>query len=205
MNKIPEFLNADQPDALDRLSGHNLICPSLEHLERAFDDLKYGRFSAQPVLDFVIPTITDSTLAPSGMHLMDIDVYYAPYELQEANWDEVREEFLEVVIMTLEAYAPGIRESIAKKHLLTPPDMEAVLGLTAGDLYHGQMGLDQLLMMRPVSGYGRYRTPVENLYLCGAGTHPGGGVTGAPGYNAAREVIRDLEKSPTFPQVRSSY
>lgn len=194
LKHLPEFPSANHSDALDRLSGHNLICPSLEYLERAYDDLKYGRFSSHPVLDFVIPTITDSTLAPLGMHLMDVDVYYAPYRLHSGTWEDLREEFLEVVIATLEAYAPGIRESIAKTHLLTPADMEASLGLTSGDIYHGQMGLDQLLMMRPVAGYGRYRTPVENLYLCGAGTHPGGGVTGAPGYNAAREVIRDLRR-----------
>lgn len=196
LNKIPEFLSADQSDALERLSGHNLICPSLEYLEQAYDDLKYGRFSSHPVLDFVIPTITDSTLAPTGMHLMDVDVYYAPYELHNATWDELREEFLETVIGMLETYAPGIRKSIAKTHLLTPADMESELGLTYGDIYHGQMGLDQLLMMRPVAGYGRYRTPVENLYLCGAGTHPGGGVTGAPGYNAAREILGELRRMP---------
>ena len=195
LNKIPEFLSADQSDALDRLSGHNLICPSLEYLEQAFDDIKYGSFSSHPMLDFVIPTIIDSTLAPPGMHLMEVDVYYAPYELHSATWEEKRLDFIEAVIVTLEAYAPGIRESIAKTHLLTPADMEAVLGLTGGDIYHGQMGLDQLLMMRPVAGYGRYRTPVENLYLCGAGTHPGGGVTGAPGYNAAREILGVLKKS----------
>jgi phytoene dehydrogenase-like protein len=194
LNRMPNFPNAGESGNYQKMSGHNLICPGLEYMEQAFDEAKYGRFSSQPVLDFVIPTMTDSTLAPPGMHLMLVDAYYAPYELRDGSWEEMREAFLETVIEMLSAYAPDIRQTIAHQHIMTPIDMESELGLTGGDIYHGQMGLDQLLMMRPAPGCGRYRTSVENLYLCGAGTHPGGGVTGAPGYNAAKEILRDLRK-----------
>lgn len=193
LSRMPKFSGAGETGTYDQMSGHNLVCPSLDYMERAYDQAKYGEFTSRPMLDFVIPTLTDPTLAPPGRHLMLVDAYYAPFELREGSWDTRRETLYEAVIETLEGYAPDIREVIAHRHILTPVDMESELGLTGGDIYHGQMGLDQLLMMRPAAGYGRYRTPVENLYLCGAGTHPGGGVTGAPGYNAAREILKDLQ------------
>ena len=123
---------------------------------------------------------------------MSIDFYYAPYSLKDASWDERRGELIDIVLRSLEAYAPGIGDAILHSQVLTPLDLEHDYGLTRGDIYHGQMGLDQLLFMRPVAGYGCYRTPLEGLYLCGTGTHPGGGVTGASGYNAAREILRDI-------------
>jgi len=125
--------------------------------------------------------------------LMLINIQYAPYHLAEGDWTQQQEALGKAVIEALEAYAPGIRDLIIHSLVLTPLDLEKRFGLPEGCIFHGQMGLDQLLFMRPVPGYGRYRTPIENLFLCGAGTHPGGGVTGAPGYNAAREVIRDLK------------
>jgi len=189
LSGLPSFPGASQAGPGGNLSGHILICPDLDYLERAFDDAKYGRFSSQPLLDIVIPTLSDPALAPPGKHILSIDAYYAPYALQEGGWDEKRGELLDVVLQTLAAYSPGITNLITNTQVITPLDLEREYGLTRGDIYQGQMGLDQILMMRPVPGYGRYRAPVKNLFLCGAGTHPGGGVTGAPGYNAAREIM----------------
>ena len=124
---------------------------------------------------------------------MSVTMQYAPYRLKSGDWDEQKEKLAEVIIKTISQYVPNFGKLILHQHLLTPLDLERDYGLTEGSIFHGQMGLDQILFMRPVPGWGRYRTPVENLYLCGAGTHPGGGVTGAPGYNAAREVLKDLK------------
>jgi phytoene dehydrogenase-like protein len=187
---LPSFRGQD---SVEQLSGHIRICPSLTYLERACDDAKYGRLSAQPMLDMVIPTLTDPTLAPEGGHVMSIRVQYAPYALRGGTWEEQREALGDLVVQTLARYAPGIREVVEHRQVLTPLDLEQRYGLTEGSIFQGQMGLDQLLVMRPVPGWSQYRTPIEGLYLCGAGTHPGGGVTGAPGYNAAREILRDLE------------
>ena len=169
-----------------------MLAPSLEAIERAYDDAKYGRFSRQPLLDVLIPTILDPALAPAGKHLMLINIQYAPYSLQDGDWATQGQELVQAALTTLEAYAPGMRDLILHQHLLTPPDLEKQYGLAGGDIYHGQMGLDQLLFMRPIAGYGQYHMPLENLYLCGAGAHPGGGLTGAPGYNAARQIHRRL-------------
>ncbi|MEJ2597002.1 MAG: NAD(P)/FAD-dependent oxidoreductase [Anaerolineales bacterium] len=175
------------------LSGHVLICPDLEALERAYDDAKYGRISERPCLDLVIPSLLDDSLAPAGQHLMSIDVRYAPYHLREGSWEEQDEVLYERVMGVLEAHAPGIGELVLQRQVLTPLDLERRYGLPEGGIYHGQMGLDQLLFMRPIAGYGQYSTPLENLFLCGAGTHPGGGLSGAPGYNAARKILKHLK------------
>lgn len=200
------------------LGGHTLVSPSLEYLERAYDDAKYGRFSAQPYLDVVIPSVLDSSLAPVGHHVMSITMQYAPYKLRETpsaaagtqgrkskarktvgeeqsgGWDEPQRQALgDKIIDTLAQYAPNLKDLIEYCQVITPLEWERDYGLTEGNINHGEVMLDQLLFMRPVAGYGQYRTPVEGLYLCGAGTHPGGGVTGAPGYNAAREVLRNLK------------
>ncbi len=176
------------------LSGHVIICPTLEYLERAYDDAKYGRYSQQPYLDIVMPSVSDASLAPAGQHVMSITMQYAPYKLREGNWDEQREKLGDHLINTLAAYAPNIKNLILHRQVITPLDWERDYGLTEGGEFHGQMGLDQMLFMRPIAGYGQYRTPIENLYLCGAGTHPGGGVTGAPGHNAAREILKDWKR-----------
>ena len=170
------------PDAAQRLAGHTLVAPIPDYLERASDDAKYGRCSARPHLDIVIPTLHDPSLAPQGRHLASIQIRYAA--------GNTRDTLLSNVLTTLDDYLPGLRDRILDHRLLTPLDLETELGLTGGDEYHGQMGLDQLLFMRPVAGWARYRTPVERLFLCGSGTHPGGGVTGAPGLLAAREILR---------------
>jgi len=192
LSGLPHFKNGSDSEA--HLSGHIIICPSLEYLERAYDDAKYGRYSQKPYLDIVIPTILDSSLAPAGKHIMSITMQYAPYKLRENNWNERREKLGDHIINTLAEYAPNIKDLILHRQVITPLDWERDYSLTEGGEFHGQMGLDQMLFMRPVAGFGQYRTPIENLYLCGAGTHPGGGVTGAPGYNAAREVLKDLKK-----------
>lgn len=189
LSGLPDF-GVQEPEST--LSGHISICPSLEYMERAYDDAKYGQFSQRPVLDAVIPTLMDPGLAPSGQHLMNINIQYAPYHLQGADWDEQGEALAKQVIATLEAYAPDIGELILHQQMLTPLDLERTYGLAEGCIYHGQMAFDQLLFMRPIPGYEQYETPIRNLFLCGAGAHPGGGVTGAPGRNAARKVLRSF-------------
>ena len=180
------------PDAASRLAGHTLIAPTLDYLERAGDDAKYGRISTRPHLDIVIPTLHDPTLAPAGRHVASIQIRYAPYQLRAPSWRDAatRDAVVSGALRILDEFLPGTRDRILDHHVLTPLDLETELGLTHGDEYHGQMGLDQLLFMRPVPGWARYRTPVEGLFLCGSGTHPGGGVTGGPGLLAAREILR---------------
>jgi phytoene dehydrogenase-like protein len=166
------------------------ICPSIDYVERAWDDAKYGRPSESPLLEMTVPTLYDASLAPSGRHIMGIFLQYAPYTLRNATWDDLREPFAERVIAVIEQYAPNIRSIIVDRQVLTPLDLERRFGITGGNIFHGEMSLDQMFVMRPVAGWARYRTPIRNLYLCGSGTHPGGGVMGAPGHNAAREILK---------------
>ncbi|MEW5957379.1 MAG: NAD(P)/FAD-dependent oxidoreductase [Chloroflexota bacterium] len=191
LSGLPRFSGQPAEDG-PYLGGHILISPSLDYLERAYDEAKYGRFSPRPYLDVVIPSVLDPSLAPAGQHVMSITMQYAPYDLRQSNWDEQRAALGDKIIDTLAEVAPGLKDLILHRQVITPLDWEREYGLTAGDIFHGQMGLDQLLFMRPVAGWGRYRTPIKNLYLCGAGAHPGGGVTGAPGYIAARQILKDL-------------
>ncbi len=186
---IPEF--AGSPAGSEHLTGEIIVSPSPEYVERAYDDAKYGRISRDPVLRATIPTILDPDLAPPGHHLMSVTMQYAPYDLREANWSEAAASLETTIMESLCTYAPDLPELVQHKKLITPLELEQHYGLAEGHIYHGQMGLDQLLMMRPIPGWGRYRTPIQNMYLCGAGAHPGGGVTGAPGYNAARQILRD--------------
>ncbi len=199
LSNLPRFTCLEKskiqnPKSKIYLGGHIIINPNLEYLERAYDDAKYGDFSERPYLDAVIPSVLDSSLAPDGQHVMSITMQYAPYHLRNGTWDEQREALGDKVIDTLAEYAPNLKDIILHRQVITPLDWERDYGLTEGGIFHGQMGLDQLLFMRPIAGYGQYRTPIDDLYLCGAGTHPGGGVTGAPGYNAAREVLKDLKR-----------
>jgi phytoene dehydrogenase-like protein len=166
------------------------ICPSIEYVERAWDDAKYGSPSGRPLLELTIPTMYDPTLAPAGKHIMGIFLQYAPYTLRGSTWDELREPFGDRVIALIEQYAPGFRSLIEHRQVLTPLDMERRFGITGGNIFHGEMSLDQMFVMRPVAGWARYRTPLEGLFLCGSGAHPGGGVMGAPGYNCAREMLK---------------
>lgn len=181
------------PDAAERLAGHTVVAPTLDYLERASDDAKYGRASARPHLDMVVPTLHDPALAPAGRHLASIRIRYAPYHLREGGWqdDATRDALLASALDVLDDFLPGMGDRIVDHRLLTPLDLETELGLTGGDEYHGQMGLDQMLFMRPIAGWARYRTPVEGLFLCGSGCHPGGGVTGGPGRLAAGAILRE--------------
>jgi phytoene dehydrogenase-like protein len=193
-NSKLQTLNSEPETQNPKLSGHIIINPSLDYLERAYDDAKYGTFSQQPYLDVVISTLHDASLAPVGQHVMSITMQYAPYHLAGSDWDAQREALGDKIIDTLAQYAPNLKELILHRQVITPLDWERDYGLTEGGIFHGQMALDQLLFMRPMAGFAQYRAPIDNLYLCGVGTHPGGGVTGAPGYNAAREIITDLKK-----------
>ncbi|MEN8374569.1 MAG: NAD(P)/FAD-dependent oxidoreductase [Gemmatimonadota bacterium] len=173
------------------LNGVISIGPSLEYVERAFDAAKYGRVSARPCLEVSIPSLADPTVAPAGKHLMSVVLQYAPYHLREGAWDDTaRARLGDLALATLEEYAPGLSSLVEARHVMTPLDMERTFGLSEGNVNHGEMTLDQLLFMRPVPGASRYRAPIAGLYLCGAGTHPGGGVTGVPGFNAAREILK---------------
>ena len=173
------------------VAAHLRVCPSLEYLEKAYDDAKYGKLSSHPFLDVLIPSLLDPELAGPGKHVMSVIVQYAPYRLRDGGWDSARANLGQRTVETLEAYMPGLRSAIAGLEVLTPLDLERRFGLTGGHIYHGEMTLDQQFVLRPVAGWARYRTPIENLYLCGSGAHPGGGITGAPGYNAAREILKD--------------
>ena len=186
---LPEFRALPGvPGPQHRATMH--ICPSIDYVERAWDDAKHGRPSRSPLLELTIPTMYDSSLAPPGKHIMGIFLQYAPYTLRDSNWDEQREPFASRVFDLIEEYAPGFRSLIVEKQVLTPLDLERRFGLTGGNIFHGEMSLDQMFVLRPVAGCARYRTPIRGLYLCGSGTHPGGGVMGAPGYNAAREMLK---------------
>ena len=191
LRSLPAFEGVNDSS---ELSGRILISPNLDYLERAYDDAKYGRWSEQPYLDMAIPSLLDDTLAPSGRHVMSVTVQYAPYSLREGDWDGRRAAFGDHVVSTISSWAPDLPNLIEGRQVLTPLDYEREYGLSEGSIYHGQMGLDQLLMMRPLPGYEEYRSPVEGLFFCGAGAHPGGGVTGAPGRNAARVIHRDLRR-----------
>lgn len=193
LDRLPTFaaLNGHQPDLY--LRGHIQIAPGVDYVERAFDAAKYGDYSRQPCLDVMIPSLLDPDLAPPGNHVMSVYVQYAPYHLRHSHWDDEREALGEVVINTLAHYAPDLKKAILHTKVLTPFDLETIYGLPEGNPNHGEMTLDQFLYMRPVPGWAQYRTPIRGLYLCGAGTHPGGGVTGLPGKNAAREILKDWE------------
>ncbi len=169
--------------------------PSLEFLERAYDDAKYGRASAQPFVDITIPTVVDPSLAPSGNHVMSVLVQYAPYHLRQGSWPTEREKLTDRVLDRLENLMPGVRNAILAQEVLTPVELEERFALTGGHMYHGEMTLEQQLFLRPVPGWSQYRTPIQGLYLCGASTHPGGGISGAPAYNAAREILKDWNRA----------
>jgi len=173
--------------------GTTHICASLDALERAWDEAKFGSFSREPLLEITIPTAYDASLAPDGKHVMSIFAQYAPYRLAHGAWDDqTRAAFVERAIGLLERYAPNIRGAIEHVHGLSPLDLEREYGLTGGNIFHGELRLDQLFAMRPVAGWARYATPVRGLFLCGSGTHPGGGVTGAPGHNAAQQILKKI-------------
>ena len=190
---FPALTDAIAPDGfLNALSGRIHIGPEIDYLEHAFDASKYGDFSAAPYLDVTIPTLLDPSLAPEGRHVLSAYVQFAPYKLKEGNWDARRKELGDAVIKTLASYSPNLPSLIEAMQVITPRDLDTVYGFTGGHIFHGELALDQLFSMRPVLEWARYKTPIRGLYMCGSGTHPGNGLTGASGANAAREIIRDL-------------
>jgi len=170
------------------------IVSTLDEIEGAYRDACAGKESERPVIEMTLPSSLDNSLAPPGKHVASLFVQYTPYHLAAGSWEEPgrKEAFADRVFRVIEEYAPGFTASVIARDVLSPLDLERVFGLTGGNIFHGSMGLDQLFWLRPAAGYARYRTPVEGLYLCGAGAHPGGGVLGAPGRNAARVVLSDL-------------
>jgi phytoene dehydrogenase-like protein len=187
LDALPDFTSL--PGSGAHLRGAISISPSVDYMERAYDDAKYGRFSRRPYIDIVIPSLTDTSLAPPGKHVMSCFVQYAPYHLSEGNWDDQREALGDTVIDTLAEYAPNIRSIVRHRQVLTPLDLEREWGLSEGNIFQGELTLEQLFFLRPAPGWAQYRTPVANLYMCGSATHPGGGIMGAPGRNAAREIL----------------
>jgi phytoene dehydrogenase-like protein len=168
------------------------VCPSMDYIDRAWEEAQQGRMSSSPMLECTIPSAYDDSIAPPGKHIMCIFAQYAPYDLRDEQWtEETKNRFADRCLDLLAEYAPNIRDIVLHRQVISPRDLEAEYGLTGGNIFHGDLGPDQLYFMRPVPGWARYRTPIRNLYLCGSGTHPGGGVMGAPGYNAAREILID--------------
>jgi len=194
LSALPEFSRLTENCTKEKLSGRIHIGPEIDYLERAFDAAKYGDISPQPYLDIRIPSLNDPTLAPDGAHVMSIHAQFAPYHLKDGDWNSRREELGDIVVKTLSDYAPSLRELIVGRQVITPLDLEQTYGLRQGHIHHGEQSLDQFFAFRPLIGWAQYRTPIKGLYLCSAGTHPGGGITGAPGTNAAREIIGDVKK-----------
>ena len=192
LGELPRFEGLE--DRGPHLGGAISISPSLQHVERASDAAKYGSVSDVPYLEAVIPTVAEPDLAPEGKHAMSVLVQYAPYHLRDGPWDAAAAEALaDTVVATLGRYAPNLPGSVEARHVLTPAGMEQKWGLQEGSVFQGEMTLDQFFFARPVAGWARYRTPIEGLYLCGTGTHPGGGVTGNSGYLAAHRILEDAK------------
>ncbi len=189
LDGLPDFKAL--PGAGAHLRGAISVSPSVEYMERAYDDAKYGRFSRRPYIDMVIPSLTDPSVAPPGKHVMSCFVQYAPYNLKEGTWDERREEFGDTVIETIAEHAPNIKDLILHRQVLTPLDLEREFGLTEGNIFQGELTLEQLFFLRPAPGWAQYRTPIRNLYMCGSATHPGGGIMGASGRNGALKILKD--------------
>ncbi|HZQ95057.1 MAG TPA: NAD(P)/FAD-dependent oxidoreductase [Candidatus Sulfotelmatobacter sp.] len=192
LSALPQFAAVKNGDA-SALKGRIHIGNEIDYLERAFDESKYGNFSRQPYLEVTIPSLTDPTLAPEGKHVMSIYMQYAPYKLK-GDWEQQRKALGQTVVKTLAQYAPNLPELILTHQIITPLDLEEKYGLTGGQIFHGELALDQFFTMRPLLDWARYRTPIEGLYLCGSGTHPGAGLTGGSGANAAREILKGLKK-----------
>jgi phytoene dehydrogenase-like protein len=187
LDALPNFTSL--PGAGPHLRGAISISPSVDYMERAYDDAKYGEFSRRPYIDMVIPTLTDPSVAPPGKHILSCFVQYAPYTLAHGDWDDQRDAFGDTVVDTIAEYAPNIRDIILHRQVLTPLDIEREFGLTEGNIFQGELTLEQLFFGRPVAGWANYTTPIKGLWMCGSATHPGGGIMGAPGRNAALRIL----------------
>ena len=193
LDALPNFRAL--PGVGAHLRGAMSISPGMEYMERAYDDAKYGHFSRRPYIDMVIPSLTDPSVAPAGKHVLSCFVQYAPYKLAEGTWDDQKEAFGNNVINTIAEHAPNIKEIIIGKQVLTPLDLEREFGLTQGNIFQGELSLEQLFFLRPVPGWAYYRTPVDNLYMCGSATHPGGGIMGANGRIASQVILKEWKKA----------
>jgi phytoene dehydrogenase-like protein len=191
LSGLPKFTALKNGDA-SALKGRIHIGNEIDYLERAFDESKYGNFSRQPYLEAAIPSLTDPTLAPEGKHVMSIYMQYAPYKLR-GDWEDQRKALGQTVVQTLAQYCPNLPELILTHKIITPHDLEEKYGMSGGQIFHGELALDQFFTMRPLLDWARYRTPIQSLYLCGSGTHPGAGLTGGSGANAAREILKDMK------------
>jgi phytoene dehydrogenase-like protein len=189
LGALPIFTGVANPGDLH---GRIHIGPSVDYLEKAYDASKYGEISPEPYLDIAIPSLMDPSLCPPNRHVMSVYVQFAPYDLAGSDWPAARDQLATIVVRTLERYAPGIGNAIDHRQVLTPVDLEETYGLTRGHIHHGEQSIDQLFSMRPTLGWAQYRTPIDGLFLCGAGTHPGGGITGLSGRNAARVIAKAL-------------
>src|SRR5437667_4622018 len=189
LDALPDFKCLPGPGA--HLRGAISISPSVEYMERAYDDAKYGRYSRHPYIDVVIPSLTDPSVAPPGKHVLSCFVQYAPYKLKEGTWDEKKEEFGDTVINTLAEHAPNIKKIIVGRQVVTPLDLKRERGLTEGNICQGELSLEQLFFLRPVPGWAQYRTPLKNQYMCGSSTHPVAGNMGPHGRLAARQILKD--------------
>ncbi|MBI3662579.1 MAG: NAD(P)/FAD-dependent oxidoreductase, partial [Acidobacteria bacterium] len=192
LDALPDLKCMPGPGA--HLRGAISISPSMDYMERAYDDAKYGHHSRRPYIDIVIPSLTDPSVAPPGKHVMSCFVQYAPYKLAEGTWDEKRESFGDAVIDTISEYAPNLKNIILHRQVVTPLDLEREFGLTEGNIFQGELSLEQLFFLRPVPGWAKYNTPIKNLYMCGSATHPGGGIMGAPGRLAALKILEETKK-----------
>ena len=192
--RLPGSMRSGMP-AEQALSGRLLVGDEPDEFEKAFDCTKYGRMSDRPWLEVTVPSLSDSTLAPAGQHVLSIYAQYAPYRLREGDWESHRDALGDLVMARLATVMPDLKSRVVAGEVLTPLDLERRYGLTGGHIFHGEHALDQLYAMRPVLGWAQHRTPIRGLYLCGAGTHPGGGVTGAPGAHAARVIGKDLRRA----------
>ena len=190
LSELPNFTALPGTQAGPQHRGTVHLCPDQDFIERAYDDAKYGRPSKDPILECTIPSSVDPTVAPPGKHLMSMFIQYAPYKLKEGTWDEHREKFADRCFDLLNQYAPNFKKSVLARQVLTPADLENTFNLTDGNIFQGAMNLNQLFTFRPVVGWADYRTPIRGLYLCGAAAHPGGGVMGTCGMNAAREMLK---------------
>jgi phytoene dehydrogenase-like protein len=190
LDRLPSFPGR-APGDFEHLRGDVAIAPGVDYLEVAFDESKAGAFSRRPYVNVVFPSTVDPSVAPPGKHVMSCFVQYAPYHLAAGTWDEQREAFGDTVIDTLAEYAPNIRDIILHRQVVTPLDLEREWGLSEGNIFQGELTLEQLFFLRPAPGWAQYRTPVGNLYMCGSATHPGGGIMGAPGRNAAKKILGD--------------
>ena len=189
LDSVPEF--SCRPGDGDHIRGDIAIAPGIDYLEKAFDQAKYGEFSTRPYINAVIPTLTDPSLAPPGKHILSCFVQYAPYHINEGaeNWPKYREAFGDTVVDTLAEYIPGLKDKILFRQVLTPWDLEQSMGLTEGNIFHGELSLEQLLFQRPLASFSKYKTPISKLWMCGSGTHPGGGIMGASGELCAKTML----------------